>query len=295
MDFPPSELILNERGGVYHLGVRPEEIASTILLVGDPERVQHVARFFDEVLFTHQHREFITCTGTYQNTKLTVIATGIGTDNIDIVINELDALVNIDLTTRKVKKELTSLKIIRIGTCGILQSTIPLNSFILSTAALGLDTVPYYYNSSISHQLVNNPLLDKLKKQVQFPTGVSPYLTLSSSELNKLLRSEKTIEGITVTGCGFYAPQGRRLRLPLAMPNFIDELSTFNYQGETLANFEMECSALFALSNAFGHKATAICLGIANRKQQAFSTTIQENMNELIRYVLLQLALGCRL
>lgn len=284
MHYSDSELILNDRGGVYHLGIRPEELAQTVLLVGDPDRVKQIASFFDTIEVNHQHREFVTCTGTYHSQRISVISTGIGTDNIDIVLNELDALVNIDLKNRTNTPSHQSLSIIRIGTCGILQATIPVNSFILSTHALGLDNVPFYYKQQAIQ--TDNKFITTLKKQVNFPNGVSPYLVKSSNRLTALLCSDKTTEGITVTGCGFYAPQGRRLRLPLSRPDFIDELSEFNYESQAFINFEMECSALFALSTAFGHEATAICLGVANRKTKTFSTNVPEKMEELIHYVL---------
>ena len=284
MHYSDSELILNDRGGVYHLGIRPEELAQTVLLVGDPDRVKQIASFFDTIEVNHQHREFVTCTGTYHSQRISVISTGIGTDNIDIVLNELDALANIDLNNRTNNSNFRTLSIIRIGTCGILQANIPVNAYILSTHALGLDSVPFYYEQQAIQ--MDSKFITRLKKEVNFPKGVTPYLVSSSNRLTALLRSDKTTEGITVTGCGFYAPQGRRLRLPLSRPNFIDELSEFNFENQAFINFEMECSALFALSAAFGHEATAICLGIANRKTKTFSSNVPEEMEELIHYVL---------
>lgn len=284
MTFQPSELIINDRGGVYHLGIRPEELAPTVILVGDPDRVQLVSSFFDQIECNHQHREFVTCTGYYSTKRITVVSTGIGTDNIDIVLNELDALANIDLTKREVKPTLTSLNIVRIGTCGILNSSIPIDSYILSTHALGLDNVPYYYLQTLAED--QKAFITELKQKVSFPEGVLPYLVPSSSRLNHQLTSSLTHEGVTVTGCGFYAPQGRRLRIPLAQQDFIEELSTFNFNNLSFANFEMECSAVFALSQIFGHEATAICLGIANRKTQEFSSQLDNRMKELIQYTL---------
>lgn len=284
MELQASELILNERGGVYHLGIRPEELAQTVILVGDPDRVQLVSSFFDQIEYNHQHREFVSCTGYYKEKRISVVSTGIGTDNIDIVLNELDALVNIDLVKREVKPTLTSLNIVRIGTCGILNSSIPIDSYILSTHALGLDNVPYYYSQPLAED--QKTFITELKQKVSFPEGVLPYLVSASSLLNKKLFSSQIYEGVTVTGCGFYAPQGRKLRIPLARPNLINELSEFEWNSITFANFEMECSAVFALSQMFRHEATAICLGIANRKTQEFSSQLDNRMKELIQYTL---------
>jgi uridine phosphorylase len=283
-EFLPSELVINENGAIYHLGIRPEEIAEKIILVGDQDRVALISNQFENVTHKSRHREFVCHTGQYNGKEISVISTGIGTDNIDIVLNELDALVNIDFTTRKVKSELKKLEIVRIGTCGILQDDIPLDSFILSSHSMGIDNIGHFYQREQNDQTA--ALLNKIENQVDFPSGVEPYLTAASNVLNDRLRGEMVSEGITITSSGFYGPQGRQLRLGLTKPNLVDQLSAFVDKEYRFYNMEMETSALFALSKAFGHDATALCLGIANRRNRVFSTNYNTKILELIRYVL---------
>jgi uridine phosphorylase len=282
--FLPSELIVNASGSIYHLDIKPEEIAHKIIVVGDQDRVKDVAKHFDTITHESKKREFSCSTGMYMGKKLSVLSTGIGTDNIDIVINELDALVNIDLATRTEKKEKTKLEILRIGTCGILQPDIPVDSFILSTHAMGIDNIGHFYQLQTDDKTEN--LLKEIKAQVKLPEQVIPYLTPASNEINKRLKSNDVVEGITVTSSGFYGPQGRKLRLPLTAPEMNDSLDAFHHEGNRFSNLEMECSALFALCTALGHEASAICLGLANRRKKEFSTNYKVKMDELITFVL---------
>jgi uridine phosphorylase len=284
MHYPPTELVLNDQGAVYHLGLQPEQLASKIILVGDQDRVAKISRYFDQIEHRVQHREFVSHTGIFQGKRLTVLSTGIGTDNIDICMAELDALVNIDLSSRTEKKEKTSLEIIRIGTCGMLQKTMPIHSFVLSTHAIGLDNIAHFYpiNWTSEEQL----LLQEMTNQVQFPSHIQPYLSMASVRLVSKLDSEHVTKGITVTSSGFYGPQGRSLRLSSLMPNIHLDLGAFDYNGLQVVNFEMESSAIFALGKALGHDCTSICLGVANRPLELFSTGIDLAMDELILYVL---------
>jgi uridine phosphorylase len=284
MQFPATELVLDAKGAVYHLGLLPEQLATKVILVGDQDRVAKISRFFDEIECQIQHREFVSHTGTYKGKRITVLSTGIGTDNIDICMAELDALVNIDLELRREKQEKTSLEIVRIGTCGMLQADMPLHSFVLSTHALGLDNIAHFYpidfNSEESH------VLTQIKTQVQFPKGIEPYLSAASLEMIEKLDSAQVRKGITVTSSGFYGPQGRSLRLASKMPDIHLALEKFKDNGQQIVNFEMESSAIFALGRALGHQCTSICLGVANRPQEIFSTGIDAAMDELITYVL---------
>jgi uridine phosphorylase len=282
--FPASELVLNNLNQVYHLGLSPENIAPKIILVGDQDRVQMISNFFESIDHQSKHREFVCHTGHYNRKRISVISTGIGTDNIDITINEIDALFNIDLEKRIEKTEKTSLQIIRIGTCGILQPDIPIHSYILSRYALGLDNIPHFYQISFNNSELE--LLNEICSELNLPNSISPYLVASDSNLNNNLKSEKTYEGITVTSSGFYGPQGRQLRIPNAISNMNECLTKLRPKNEKVLNFEMESSALFALGRALGHNCTTICLGIANRPNMEFSKGYEREMNELIEYVL---------
>lgn len=282
--FLASELILTDKGAVYHLGITPEQLGDKVIIVGDQNRVAVISNRFDKVTHKSQNREFACHTGTYKGKNITVLSTGIGTDNIDIVLNELDALVNIDLDSRTTKNNLTSLDIVRIGTCGILQDEIPVDSFILSTHALGIDNVGHYYELNSTQETAD--LLAAIEADIELPKHVKPYLTPASSELNDRLDQPDIKKGITVTSSGFYGPQGRALRLPLAAPDMNNSLHDFSYKNHRFSNLEMECSALFALSTALGHKATAICLGLANRRKKEFSKNYKNRMDTLIDYVL---------
>jgi uridine phosphorylase len=284
MQFPATELVLDTNGAVYHLGLLPEQLATKVILVGDQDRVAKISRFFDDIECQIQHREFVSHTGTYKGKRITVLSTGIGTDNIDICMTELDALVNIDLQIRQEKQEKISLEIVRIGTCGMLQADMPLHSFVLSTHALGLDNIAHFYPIDFSSE--ESHVLTQIKTQVQFPKGIEPYLSGASIEMIEKLDSAQVRKGITVTSSGFYGPQGRSLRLASKMPEIHLALEKFKDNGQQIVNFEMESSAIFALGKALGHQCTSICLGVANRPQEIFSTGIDAAMDELITYVL---------
>jgi len=284
MHFPPTELVLDAHGAVYHLGMHPKDLAQKVILVGDQDRVGKISKYFDSIESKHQHREFVSHTGTYKAKRITVLSTGIGTDNIDICLAELDALANIDLEQRREKIQKTSLDIVRIGTCGMLQASLPLHSFILATHALGLDNIAHFYPIQFSEEETN--LLGEILMQVSFPKGVSPYLSAASTSMLERLDSKKVTKGITITSSGFYGPQGRSLRLPSLMPQIHHDLGAFEFEGHRIVNFEMESSAIFALGAELGHQCISICLGVANRPLEEFSKGIDEAMNELITYVL---------
>ncbi|MEN9968104.1 MAG: hypothetical protein RIR94_274 [Bacteroidota bacterium] len=284
MQFPATELVLDANGAVYHLGLQPEQLARRVILVGDQDRVAKITRFFDQIDSRVQHREFVTHTGTYKGKRITVLSTGIGTDNIDICMAELDALVNIDLNNRSQKDRQISLEIVRIGTCGMLQADMPLHSFVLSTHALGLDNIAHFY--PIHFTLNEQLLLDEITSQVSFPAGITPYLSEAHPDMIAKLDSAQVRKGITVTSSGFYGPQGRSLRLASKMPDIHLSLEKFKDNEKQIVNFEMESSAIFALGKALGHQCTSICLGVANRPQEIFSTGIDAAMDELITYVL---------
>lgn len=284
MQYPATELVLNKEGKVYHLGLSPENVSDKIILVGDQDRVQLIASFFDKIEHSSQHREFVAITGTYKEKRITALSTGIGTDNIDITINELDALFNIDLEKRNDKAVKTSLNLVRIGTCGILQPEIPIHSYILSSHAYGLDNIAHFYD--IEETDSETQLNDLITDHIGLPVKISPYIITASEELVKSLESEKTVKGITITSSGFYGPQGRELRLKTKTTELNDKLTSFSSEFGKIINFEMESSALFALGKAMGHQCATICLGIANRPTKDFSKDYSKYMLELIEYVL---------
>jgi len=284
MQFPPSELVLNDKNQVYHLGLSPENISDKIILVGDQDRVHLISNFFDSVEHRSQHREFVCHTGIYSGKRISVISTGIGTDNIDITMNELDALVNIDLINRVEKEIKTNLSIIRIGTCGILQPEIPVHSFVISTHALGLDNIAHFYDIDFTSDEIK--LCIEICDFLKFPDTIHPYLIGADAKLVSKLESEKTYSGITVTSSGFYGPQGRQLRLKNSIEGMNEKLTLFGGGGHKITNFEMESSAIFALGKAMGHQCATICLGVANRPKMEFSKGYESEMNDLIKYVL---------
>lgn len=284
MQFPPSELVLNDKGQVYHLGLSPDNVAEKIILVGDQDRVPMISECFDSIEHTSQHREFVCHTGIYRGKRISVISSGIGTDNIDITMNELDALFNIDLNERKEKNIKTSLSIVRIGTCGILQREIPVHSFILSTHALGLDNIAHFYTIPFSDAEI--ALCEELIGHIGLPEKIIPYLVESDPDLTAQLSSDRTHQGITVTSSGFYGPQGRQLRIKNSTSEMNERLTAFRSANHRVTNFEMESSAIFALGKAMGHKCATICLGVANRPKIEFSKGYTSEMKDLIRYVL---------
>ncbi len=264
-----SELIINDRGAIYHVNCRPEEIASTIITVGDPDRVKEVSKHFDSIEFSNQHREFVTHTGMLGNKRISVTSTGIGPDNIDIVLNELDALANIDFETRTIKEKLTSLKIIRIGTSGSLQENIPVDSFVASSHGLGIDNLLNFYLHQNNDE--EKAILQSFIMHTQMHQGIStPYITGASMHLLKEF-VDGFHQGITVTCPGFYGPQGRVLRMGLSNPQLIDRLSSFYLGNQTITNFEMETAAIYGMGKILGHQCVSLSAIVANRITKQFS------------------------
>lgn len=274
-----SELILNEDGSIYHLKLKPEDVAQTIISVGDPERVELISSRFDQVRVKKSCREFVTHTGTYKGKEITVISTGIGTDNVDIVINELDALVNIDLDKRAVKEELTALNIFRIGTSGTIQSDIPIDSILISDASVGLDgLLPFYGKGLKSAHAFTSALQTHLQDKLP-----PCFYTRSSGMLKTLFKNDPNfIFGTTLTMPGFYAPQGRAIRFDHPIPNLIEKLADFSFRGEKLTNIEMETAGIYGLSNILGHNAISVNAILANRINGEFSAKAEETINKAI-------------
>ena len=284
MSIKQSELILNPDGSVYHLNLRPEHIAKNIIFVGDQDRVDKISKHFDSIEFTTQKREFKTTTGTYKNNQFTVISTGIGPDNIDIVLNELDALANIDLQTRKPKENLTSLNIVRIGTSGSLQTDIPVDSFVIGSHGLDLNGMLHSYQIDT----ISNPdIEDAFVKHTNWSAKKSyPIIIENSKELENKLKSDKTFQGITATAGGFYGPQGRILRLALQDNDLNHKIDSFSFNEHRITNLEMETSAIYGLSKLLGHKTCSINAIIANRADGTFSENPGKVVAELIEYAL---------
>lgn len=286
--FPDSELILNPDGSVYHLNLLPEDISDTVITVGDPDRVSVVSKFFDRIELKKQKREFITHTGIYKGKRITVLSTGIGTDNIEIVFNELDALVNIDLKKRIPKEKTTSLRIIRIGTSGALQADIPTDAFVFSLFGLGFDGLMNFYD----HQNTSdeNDLLESFISHFgNFKKIARPYLYASSSELEKTI-SDGMVKGITATCPGFYAPQGRVLRYRLEFPDFLEKLNSFRSKDLRITNFEMETSAMCGLASLLGHKTCSVNAIVANRFNKNHTKNAERTMDNMIETVLTRLS-----
>jgi uridine phosphorylase len=279
-----SELILNPDGSVYHLNLKPEHIAHDIIFVGDQNRVEKISNQFDTIEFSFQKREFKTHTGTLNGKRISVISTGIGPDNIDIVMNELDALVNIDLITRLPKTTSTSLNIVRIGTSGSLQADIPVDSFVMSKYGLGLDNMLRSYlvdeisNSKMEESFINYTNWDSRKGR--------PYVISCSEKLEQLIESDKIHKGITATAGGFYGPQGRVLRLDIQDKNLNSKMDTFQFEGNRITNLEMETAAIYGLSKLLGHNALSLNAIIANRATGTFSEDPYKAVDELIKYTL---------
>jgi uridine phosphorylase len=279
-----SELILNKDGSVYHLNLLPHEISDIIINVGDPDRVSMVSDYFDSIEVKKNKREFVTHTGLYKGRRITVLSTGIGTDNIDIVYNELDALVNIDLRTREIKPELTALKLVRIGTSGSLQEDIPVDSFVCSTYGLGLDGLLNFYE--LTNEGLEKEIIDAFRIHLPnnsiFPES---YLAKSSDLLFNLL-SPDVFTGITASCSGFYAPQVRQLRLKPTRYDLIEKLTSFDYKGNKVTNFEMETGAMFGLAKLLGHHCCSVNVIVANRITQEFSKKSDASMHSLIQLTL---------
>lgn len=281
-----ADLIINQDGSIYHLNLLPEDVADTIITVGDPERVSEVSRYFDRIELKKGKREFITHTGYLGSKRITVISTGIGTDNIDIVINELDALVNIDFSTRLVKEDLKSLDIIRIGTSGTVQNDIPMGSILVSEYGIGLDALMNYYLHELSTEELF--LSDAIKSHFSHLKGISPYVTrVDSSLLDKI--GKDLPKGLTLTAPGFYSPQGREVRAKSAFPGLVDLFTNFSFNNQRITNLEMETAGIYALSKAMGHKAISINAILASRVKFEFSSNPAKVIDEAIQLVLSRL------
>lgn len=279
-----SELIINSRGAIYHLNVRPEEIAGTIITVGDPGRVREVSKYFDTVEHKCEHREFITHTGTFGNKRISVVSTGIGTDNIDIVLNELDALVNIDFSTRTIKPHLAHLTIIRLGTAGALQADIPVDSIVVSTHGLGIDNLLNCYRHDNNAE--EKQIIQHFAAHTQISSHFShPYISTAGGGILKHFVNG-FYHGITITCPGFYGPQGRVLRLGLTNPDLIDRLTQFTFGQHRIANFEMETSAIYGLGRLLGHQCLSLSTIVANRINKEFSKDGNAAVDNMIRKAL---------
>lgn len=285
--FAESELIINSDGSVFHLHLKPEQLADKVILVGDPGRVETVAKYFDNIECEVSNREFRTITGTYHGKRISVQSTGIGCDNIDIVVNELDALANIDFTTREEKDKHRQLSIVRIGTCGGLQTFTPVGTFICSEISIGFDGLLNFYNGR--DEVCDLPMEEAFKKHMNWNQRLgAPYFIHNDEELlDRIFHPEKgMVKGVTIACGGFYGPQGRELRIPLADPLQNEKIEKFEYQGKKITNFEMESSAVAGLSKLLGHKALTVCMVIANRKIKEANTGYKTQIEDLIKIVL---------
>ena len=280
-----TDLILNSDGSVFHLRLKPGQIAKNIILVGDPGRVAQISSYFSSVRLKIENREFITHTGIFKDKEVSVISTGIGTDNIDIVLNELDALINIDLNLRMPKKNNTSLNFIRIGTSGALQEKIEVGSFLLSEKAIGFDGLLNYYAGveKLSEKAFEEAIVKNILKNKRL---ASPYVVKASEKLLNIFSGPQTTKGVTASAPGFYAPQGRSLRLSPFQDDLNNSITQFEFKGQKITNFEMESSAIYGLSRLLGHNAVTICAIIANRVTQEYLSDYTPIMNKLVEYVL---------
>jgi uridine phosphorylase len=280
-----SELIINPDGTVFHLHLKPEDVADTVLLVGDPGRVKMISGYFETIEKEVQNREFVTTTGIYNNMRITVLSTGIGTDNIDIVLNELDALINIEFETREPKPTLKSLNIIRIGTSGSMQYDIPVNSCVISKKSIGFDGLLNFYSGRdfVSDLAFEHAFTQYSNWDMKLP---APYVVECSEFLLRKLSDTHTIEGVNISAPGFYGPQGRVLRIPLADPTLNDKIESFSFEGQKITNYEMESSAIYGLSKLLGHNALTICLIIANRVRGEANENYHSEMEKLVEYIL---------
>lgn len=279
-----SELVLNADGSIYHLNLLPEDIADIIITVGDPDRVKEVSKYFDVVEIRKNKREFVTHTGTYNGKRITAISTGIGTDNIDIVFNELDALANIDFETREVKQQKRTLHFIRVGTSGSLQPDIPVDSFLISSTGIGFDNLLHFYDCG---HIKNNTLEQALTKYLDWsPYQIHPYAVDCDAGLAELFHENRIRYGVTVTNSGFYGPQGRSLRLAPAIKDFNEKLAGFSHEGKQITNLEMETAGMYGLAKLHGHRAVSLNVILANRATGEFSKNGHQSIDELIRFTL---------
>lgn len=283
--FPPSELIVNADGSIFHLHLKPEQLSDKVILVGDPGRVEAVAAHFGSRECEVSNREFKSITGNYHGKRITVISTGIGTDNIDIVVNELDALANIDLEKRIEKETFRQLTLVRIGTSGGMQADIPLGSFLISEKSIGFDGMLSFYAGR--DQVSDLEFEDSLKKHLDWnPKLASPYVVSADPELINRIGKDDMIRGVTISANGFYGPQGRVLRIDLADPHINDKIESFRYGKYKITNYEMEGSAIAGLSALMGHKAMTVCCVIANRRVEDANTNYQPYIEKLVQTVL---------
>lgn len=282
---PASELIINADGSVFHLHLKPSQLSDKIILVGDPERVSSVASRFDSIECEVSNREFHSITGSFQGKRISVVSHGIGTDNIDIVLNELDALVNIDFTSRTVKESFTQLTLVRIGTSGGLQHFVPVGTYVAAERSIGFDGVLYFYanNKNIRDVAFEEELLRQLDWKI---SEIRPYVVAADKSLIEQITCNDILKGVTIAANGFYGPQGRELRLPLADPELNKKIELFNYNGAQITNFEMESSSLAGLSAMMGHRAMTVCCIIAGRVDKKMNTDYKESLPILIDRVL---------
>ena len=285
--FAPSELIINDDGSVFHLHVKPEWLADKVILVGDPGRVALVSAYFDSIEVEAQSREFTTVTGMYKGKRITVVSTGIGCDNIDIVLNELDALANIDFQTRQQKSTLRQLELVRIGTCGGLQPYTPVGTFVCSEKSIGFDGLLNFYAGR--NDVCDLPMEQAFIQHMGWTGNMCqpyPYVIDADHELMERISADDMVRGVTIAAGGFFGPQGRELRVPLADPHQNEKIERFEYQGRRITNFEMESSALSGLARLMGHKAVTVCMVIANRLIKEANTGYKNSMTHLIETVL---------
>lgn len=282
---PPSELIINSDGSIFHLHVKPEQLADKIIMCGDPARVDMIASHFDNIECNITSREFHTITGTYQGKRLTVLSHGIGTDNIDIVINELDALANIDFETRTIKPEFRQLTMVRVGTSGGLQPEVPIGTYVAAEHSIGFDGVLYFYahSSRVRNIGFEQALLEQLEWKIE---GLKPYVVSSDSSLIEQITKDDIVRGNTIAANGFYGPQGRKLRLSLQDAELNSKIERFEYEGKKITNYEMESSSLAALSALMGHRAMTVCCIIAGRVAEKMNTNYKGSIEGLIKTVL---------
>ena len=275
-----SELIINSDGSVFHLHLKPEELADTVILVGDPGRVELVSSFFDTVELRRASREFVSATGTYKGCRITVLSTGIGCDNLDIVMNELDALANIDFSSRQIKRDLKSLRILRIGTSGAIQPDIPVGAYVFSHISVGADGLLNWYanRDEVSYREMEDAFVQETGWDRHLP---APYFVRNSQELVDLFQ-DVTVKGVTISASGFYGPQGRVLRVPLAMPDMMEKFEKFRFGDYRITNFEMEGSALAGLATKLGHKAGTVCCIIANRYHKGAEPDYKKMVEDLV-------------
>ena len=284
MKIPASELIINADGSVFHIHLKPEELADTVIMVGDPGRVDMIAEYLTDIEFRHAAREFVSVTGRYNGRRITVLSHGIGPDNIDIVMTELDALANIDFTTREVKPEHRTLKILRIGTSGALHADIPLGSYVLSHISVGFDGVMNWYGN---REKVTDPAVEEaFKRHMRWdPTLPSPYFVKASDEIIRRF-ADCTVKGVTISAPGFYGPQGRVVRIPLAMPDMLENIESFRFGEYRITNFEMESAPLAGLARHLGPEACTVCCAIANRYLQSSNPDYKPQIRGLVELAL---------